>query len=343
MLLSDIAKQAFVSSSTVSRAINQPNIVAPDSLARIRAVMESHSYVPSPVSQRRGPKSRQPRLRRLGVWFVGAKADNPSLNWFQERIADAQTENPRLQIEVHMLFSNSPEELPRALAEKRLDGVIIQGMEPPSAVLKSLKGLPCIWFMTRRTNLFPGDYVEPNNEENGQMAANYLADRGHRTVAVITTEPGYSANSQRIQAFADQTIRRGLTCHRILGENSSKVSYLEIAPFNQEIARLVQRLGEQSPRPTGLYLPSDHFAGALFRTLRLNGFHFSADFEVILGNHNPVIYNNLEFNPACIDINLSTLVRKVIDHLVWRIENPDSPGRLALSVSPTLRRPSNQS
>jgi LacI family transcriptional regulator len=339
MLLSDIAKQAFVSPSTVSRAINQPDIVAAESLARIRAVMESHAYVPAPANRRRGPKSRQARLRRLGVWFVGAKADNPSLNWFQERIADAQTENPRLQIEVHMLFSNSPEELPRALTQERLDGVIIQGMEPPAAVLRSLKNLPCVWFMTRRSDQFPGDFIEPNNEENGQLAANYLADRGHRTVAVLTTEPGYSANSRRIRAFADHAARRGLTCHQILGEAISHVSYLEIAPINQEIAQLVQRLSVQSPRPTGLYLPSDHFSGALFRTLRLNGFHFSRQFEVILGNYNPLIYNNLELRPAAIDINLSTLVRKVIDHLVWRIENPDTPGRIGLTVSPTLRLP----
>lgn len=337
MLISDIARQASVSPATVSRAINQPDIVAPESLARIRAVMESHDYVPPPLDRRRGPKSRLPRIRRLGVWFVGAKADNPSLNWFQERIADAQSENPKLQIDVQMLFSNSPEELPRALTSERLDGVIIQGMEPSAAVFKSLKDLPCVWFMTRRSNNFPGDYIEPNNEENGQMAANYLADRGHRTVAVISTEPGYSANRHRIQAFSHHAAHRGMTCHQILGEVTPHVSYLKIAPINQEISQLVRRLGERSPRPTGLYLPSDHFSGSLFRTLRLNGFTFSREFEVILGNYNPLIYNNLEHTPTAIDINLSTLVRRVIDHLMWRIENPDAPGRIGLTVSPTLR------
>jgi LacI family transcriptional regulator len=38
-----------------------------------------------------------------------------------------------------------------------------------------------------------------------------------------------------------------------------------------------------------------------------------------------------------IDINLATLVRKVVDHLVWRIENPGSAGRVGVAVSPTLR------
>jgi LacI family transcriptional regulator len=337
MSLSDIARHARVSPSTVSRAINQPDIVAPESLARIRAVMETHSYTPAPANRRRGPKSRQPRLRRLGVWFVGAKANNPSLNWFQDRIADVQGENPRHRIELNMLFSNSPDELPRALAEEKLDGVIIQGMQPSPVVLNKLKHMPCVWFMTRRSHDFPGDYIEPNNEENGRMAADYLADRGHQTVAVLTTEPGYSANVRRVRAFIEQAKLRGLKSHQILGEDVPGVSYLEIAPLNTETEQLVRSLTEQSPRPTGLYIPVDHFAGAFFRTLRQAGLTPRKDFEVILGNFNPLIYNNLEHHPAAIDINLSTLVRKVIDHLVWRIENPDSPGRIGLAVSPTLR------
>jgi hypothetical protein len=60
------------------------------------------------------------------------------------------------------------------------------------------------------------------------------------------------------------------------------------------------------------------------------------DVEAILGNYNPVIYHNLEYQPAAIDINLSTLVRKVVDHLFWRIENPATAGRIGISVSPTL-------
>jgi len=58
MLITEIAKKAKVSPATVSRAINQPQIVAPDSLARIRLVMEEHNYVPAPLNRRRGPKVR---------------------------------------------------------------------------------------------------------------------------------------------------------------------------------------------------------------------------------------------------------------------------------------------
>ena len=55
-----------------------------------------------------------------------------------------------------------------------------------------------------------------------------------------------------------------------------------------------------------------------------------------MGNYNPLIYHNLDHFPAAIDINLPTLVRKVVEHLFWRIENRSAPGRIGVTVSPTL-------
>jgi len=338
MLVSDIAKQASVSSATVSRAINQPEIVAPESLARIRAVMKEHDYTPAPLNRRRGPKTRKPTTLRLGIWFVGAKPGNPSLNWFQERITDLQEQTPRNHVELQMLFSKSANELPRALMAEKLDGIIIQGQEPSPAILAQLNPLPCVWFMTRRSEDYPGDYVEPNNEENGRMAAEYLAKQGHKTVAVLTTDPSYSANVRRVRAFVQRATELDLKAHVILGDDQP-VSYLEIAPLNSETELLVRCLTGLIPRPSGLYIPVDHFAGAFFRALRNAGLQRRKDFEVILGNFNPLIYNNLEHHPATIDINLATLVHQVIDHLIWRVENPTSPGRIGISVSPSLRPP----
>jgi LacI family transcriptional regulator len=337
MLLSEIAKQASVSTATVSRAINQPEIVAPQSLARIRAVMEEHDYTPPPLNRRRGPKARERRALRLGVWFVGAKENNPSLSWFQDRISKLQELSPRNRLELRMLFSNSADELPRTIASEKLDGIIIQGQQPTAEVAAKLNALPCVWFMTRRNEAYPGDYVEPNNEENGRLAADYLAQRGHRNVAVLTTDPGYSANVFRVQSFMQRAAELGLRAHRILGEENARISYLEISPLNDEIKQLVSRLTTQTPCPSGIYLPVDHFAGAFFRALRNAGLQHGRDFEMILGNYNPLVYNNLEYHPAALDINLSTLVRKVIDHLIWRIDNPDTDGRISISVSPTLR------
>jgi DNA-binding LacI/PurR family transcriptional regulator len=339
MLITEIARKAKVSPATVSRAINQPHIVAPESLARIRAVMEEHNYVPAPVNRRRGPKQRTTEQRRIGVWFVGAKANNPSLNWFQDQLLHVQANETRQRVDLRVLFSTTPEVLPAALAHEKLEGLIIQGREPSPACLAQLRDLPHVWFMTRRSASYSGDYVEPNNEENGRIAADYLAEKGHKSVAVISTDPDYSAVARRVKAFTERAAELKLPVHTILGKSNPGVSYLEIAPLHGESDTLVRRLLASTPRPTGFYIPVDHFCGAFFRALREAGKKPGRDFEAILGNYNPIIYHNLDHGPAAIDINLPTLVRKVVDHLLWRIENPGALGRVGVAISPRLLTP----
>jgi len=339
MLLTDIAQKARVSPATVSRAINQPQLVAADSLARIRAVMQQHNYVPAPLNRRRGPKARLPEQRRIGVWFVGAQANNPSLNWFQEQLLQVQSVDPHYRVDLRVLFSSAPGELPRNLANENLDGVIIQGMEPTPACLAQLRELPNVWFMTRRSISYPGDYVEPDNEENGRIAADYLNDRGHKVVAVISVDPDYSTIVRRTQAFVERAGELGLVVHTVLGQPNPGIGYLTITPPHGESDNLARRLLECTPKATGLYMPADHFSGSFFRALREAGKRPGRDVEAILGNFNPVIYHNLDRSPAAIDINLPVLVRKVIDHLLWRIENPDIKGRIGITVSPRLILP----
>jgi len=340
MLITEIARKARVSPATVSRAINQPQLVAAESLARIRAVMQEHNYVPAPAGQRRGPKSRLPEQHRIGVWFVGAKANNRNLNWFQDQLLQVQASDHRYRIDLRVLFSATPDELPANLARERLDGVVLQGMEPSADCLARLRDIPNVWFMTRRSRTYPGDYVEPDNMEIGRMAAEYLRDRGHRSVAVISTDPDYSAIVQRAQAFLAHATKIGLTVHSVLGQtHPGGISYLEIAPQHGESSSLVKRLLASVPQATGLYLPADHFAGAFFRALREAGQVAGRDFDAVLGNYNPVIYHNLDHSPAAIDINLPLLVRKVIDHLLWRMQNRDVTGRVGVTVSPRLLVP----
>jgi len=337
MLITEIAQKARVSPATVSRAINKPELVAAASLARIRAVMQENNHVPAPLHRRRGPKSRSQEQRRIGVWFVGARANNPSLNWFQDQLLQVQSMDPRYRVDLRVLFSSSPGELPQNLAAEELDGMIIQGMEPSAECLAQLREVPHVWFMTRRSSAYPGDYVEPDNEENGRMAADYLKERGHKSIAVISTDPDYSAVARRNQAFIARGTELGLAVHAILGKPSpGGTSYLEIAPLHGESDILARRLLECTPKATGIYIPVDHFCGAFFRALREAGKKPGRDIEAVLGNYNPVIYHNLDHSPAAIDVNLPILVRKVVDHLLWRIENPDVGGRIGVTVSPRL-------
>ena len=314
----------MVSTELASQATPSPVPAAPDSTRR---------------RTRQHGRRRETGVRRVGVWFVGAKPNDPGLNWFQEQLRQAQAVDGRVRAELRLLFSPNPDTLPPQFREERLDGVILQGTEPGPLALARLRQVPTVWFMTRRSPAFPADYVEPNNEENGELAADYLASLGHRAVAVVTVNPEYSAIEQRTRAFLTRAQARGLKARAILGRATPGISYLQIAPHHAEHDQLVRRLLEQRDPPTGLYLPSDHFCGSFFRALREAGRAPGRDFDAVIGNYNPLIYHHLDHSPAVIDINLPSLVRQVIEHLLWRIDHLDTPGRVGITVSPRLVRP----
>jgi DNA-binding LacI/PurR family transcriptional regulator len=338
MLLVEIAREARVSPATVSRAINQPDIVSLDTLERIREVIRRFNYIPVPIEHRRGPKARLGAQRTVGLWFVGSRTVGPELAWFREHLLEIQATDVRYRLDLRLLTSSTPDELPRGLDLTELDGLIIQGMEPSPALQRQIADIPHVWFMTRRSPGYAGDYIEPNNEENGWIAANYLHERKHRTVAVVATDPDYSAIGLRQQAFTARARELGLTVHTLLGR-PTHTSYLRIAAPGRESSELAARLLSAVPRATGLYLPADHSCGAFFRALSDAGQRPGRDFEAVLGSSNPIIYRNLDHSPAAIDINLPVLVRKVVDHLLWRIENPKATGRIGISVSPRLITP----
>jgi DNA-binding LacI/PurR family transcriptional regulator len=336
MRISELAKQARVSPATVSRAINQPHIVSAESLARIRAVMKKNNYTPAPAECRRGPKKHNGEMRRIGVLFVGTKTGNPNLNWFQDQLHRIQAGNPRYRVDLSVLYMTSPDEIPPEVESGALDGLIIQGIELSPGNMEKISHKPCVWFMTRRSTGYAGDYVEPDNEANGRMAAEYLKSKGRKVVAAITSNPDYSAVARRTKAFAEHACGLGLEVHTILGKKAPDVGFLDFTPNHTESTTLVKRLLAIKPRPTGIYIPVDHFCGSLLRALREAGLRPYEDFHAIIGNYNPMIYHNLDHLPAAIDINLDTLVRKVMEHLLWRIENPDIPGRIGVTVSPSL-------
>ena len=297
--------------------------------------MKALDYSPAPLSNRRGPKSRQIAAKSIGVWFVGAQ-QTPSPNWFQDQVIQMRPSMTRSRVNVSMYYSETNATIPSPIRQREVDGVIIQGMEPAANCWSVLREMPNVWFMTRRSTDYPGDYVEPDNQANGSMAADYLTSRGHTRLAVINTDPDYSAISIRTDSFLNSCRVRRVAASPINGTLKDHPAFLDAHPREGEVNALVKRWASMNPRPTGVYLPADHFCGSFLRAARHFDLKPERDFDLILGNRSPMIYPNLSFQPTAIDINLPTLVKMVVDHLLWRIDNFNSPGRVGLSVTPTL-------
>ena len=77
----DIAKEAGVSISTVSRVLNKKSNVREDTKQRVEAVLEKHSYRPSAIA--RGLVSSS--MRTVAVLTVDIRVPLISSTWWREK------------------------------------------------------------------------------------------------------------------------------------------------------------------------------------------------------------------------------------------------------------------
>lgn len=304
-------------------------------MSAVRRAMKDLNYTPAPLSNRRGPKSRQMAAKSIGVWFVGAR-QTPSFNWFQDQVIQMRPSMTQGRIDISMYYSETNQEIPNPIRQGEVDGIILQGMEPAPQLWPIIREIPNVWFMTRRSVDYPGDFVEPDNKANGRAAADYLIGRGHSRLAVLNTDPDYSAIAIRTNAFLEACRVDKVPAEAINGRHKDMAAFLDEHPRDGDVNLLVRHWASMKPLPTGIYLPADHFCGSFLRAAQKRGLLPERDFDLILGNKSPMIYPNLSHQPAAIDINLPTLVKKVVDHLIWRIDNFALPGRVGLTVAPTL-------
>ena len=193
MSITRVAKLAGVSSSTVSRVINNHPRVAPETAESVRKAMEKLGYTPS--DRRPGPK---PSLRtRTGAsniaFLVLGTARNRATPAFEGLVHGVSLATN--QHDLNFIFTHSPDpnQLPQRLVSDRIDGVLLHGALPGPEVRERLRKLPAVWLMGNRRRPEWGDQVMPDGYEVGELAAKHLVSRGHKRLAFLNLDSGHWA------------------------------------------------------------------------------------------------------------------------------------------------------
>lgn len=325
MLIAEIARRAGVSPATVSRALNLPHLVGSASLARIESVIKEEAYVPR--RRRRRPKSH----RRIGVWLAGGGEQASEPPWALDELRRSAALNLETSVDLRIGYSTTPGDPPKEFLRGQVDGVIITGAVPSDRALHRLGDVPRVWFMSRPPASVPDDFVDANEDENGRLAAHLFKNQGHHALAAVAGDPRDHGSSQRAAGFVAQASEYTLVVHEIPRIHAPAPGG---ALSVDSALRVARQIIESETKPTGLYLPSDHCSGALFRALRELGWLAGRDFQAVLGSYTPNIYHNLDHSPAVIATDVPTLIRKLFDQLFWRMHNPKALGRVGVLVSP---------
>lgn len=252
--LEDVAEAAGVSPATVSRYLNNPEIVSRSRRARVKAAIDKLNYVPHGAA--RSLASR--RSRMIGAVFPSLESTlfGGALEALQTEIAaegyslvvassgyDPQRESEHIQnlvasgVDALMLVGSArAAEVYQPIARRGIPYVLIWVAEADG-------GHPCIGF---------------DNRAAAAEITGHLLDMGHRRIAVIS---GLTAGNDRAQARI-AGIRQALEQRRL----SLPDDYLVECPFGVGEGRDAFRLlMSRQPRPTAVVCGSEPLAyGAIF-------------------------------------------------------------------------------
>jgi len=269
--IAEVAREAGVSSQTVSRVINNRPDVSPETRQRVQLVIRRLGYQPSALA--RGLASR--RTRTLGL----ITADFSDY-FFTQVIAGAEVE-ARKHDYFFMLGSTerNPQDEPeyiRLLTEHHVQGILFArpSTEPDNRHLLGLlrDGVPVV---TTAYHL-PGaelTVVDVDNEDGAQQATRYLLECGRRQIAMIAGPTTWKSVNDRSQGY------------RLALEEAS-VAYDPgvVADGDWAYASGYQAIQEILARGlsfSGLFAQNDQMAIAAIRALREAGRRVPQDVAVV--------------------------------------------------------------
>ena len=252
--IEDVASLAGTSPMTVSRALRQPDRVAPETLARIMAAVDLLGYVPNLAAS--SLASRRSGILAVLVPTIGNSIFSETVRGVADAVVAADLS---LLIGDFGYSEDTRRKLVRALVGRQPDALVIVGAVHDEAVRTALRrqGTPVVetWEMSPD----PIDMVVGfSNFEAGATVARHLVARGRRRCAFIGgTE---SRARSRLAGFAAALAEAGLP-----PPEAQVPADLSIASGRQAFDQVIAR----APDIDGIFFATDVLAvGGLFECQR---------------------------------------------------------------------------
>ena len=255
----DVAREAQVSTATVSRALNQPDAVREPLRARVQAAITRLGYVPH-------AGARALKLQRSGtIGAVFPTVDNAifakAIDALQRRLGEA---GYQLLIATCDYDPKTEEEQAMHLLTRGADGLVLCGTSQRPSLLQRLDGrsVPVVHVMSWPAP--PGLVcVGFDSARAMKQATRYLLDLGHRRIAMlagITRDNDRAA--ARVRGVREALADAGLT---LPAERLVERRY-GLAAAREGLRRLL----DAEPAPTAVVCGNDVLAfGALLEAQRL--------------------------------------------------------------------------
>lgn len=278
----EVAKQAGVSTATVSRAFNTPELISPPTHKRVLEVADRLNYRPLRARARRGEAVSRTAVAPLaeafiGFQFFGANSyDLPQANpFYAPLLAAAQQEAASRGL--HLLVSTTDRhqlalELPKMIRDQTIAGMLLVGTADPEILNAFLTRVSQIVLVDLRDPTHHHDCIVSDGLGGALAAIQYLFRLGHRRIAFVRDDPAAASFQDRLRGFVCAHFEAGIPLDPTL--------LLDLA-HEDEIPAAVTALLTQPDRPTAIFAANDRQALAVMQVCRTLGLSVPDDLSLI--------------------------------------------------------------
>lgn len=327
--LKDVAKLANVSLMTVSRALNSPERLKPETLARVQAAIEETNYVPDLSAKKIRGAHATPNT-------IGVLALDTVTTPFSVEITLSIEETARAHgwnsFVVNMFSDDSPDAIVDLLLSHRPDGIIYTTMGLRQVPLQAkLLTLPCVLANCESLHDPVASYI-PDDEQGQYTAVQALLAAGYRRPLCLHLPANHLATVRRRQGLERACREAGIDpdtlahCYMAYGDEH----YRDIP------AVVLAHIQQRKPQFDSVICGNDRIAFMVYQTLLARGLRIPQDVAVV-GYDNMVGIGDLFF-PSLSTVQLPhyDIGRLSAQHII----NGDSHRETVKVASPWLPRES---
>jgi len=327
MTIKEVAKQAGVSTATISRVINNTGVVQKETRDKILRTIKELGYKPSTRQQIRSSGAAPLKHKNIALIWTGDSAVAFS-ETAREMVLGVLHQLQSLGAELTVDYITESDHIPKCIRDGKIDGVLLHGPEPSAAICERLRQFPVVWMLQAGSVEF-GDHVQPNHNIFGRISAKHLIEQGCQQLCCI------SFTREHIDPPYWQSRANGfVNCAKVQQVNCSVLHCSADLKESEREARskeLIDAFEKISPAPDGLFVAND-FGNLIHSELMRRGITPMKDLLVIAGD--------VSAHPKVIDLHLfiKELGQLSVDSLLWRIKNPNMP-IVTHSIPPELMIP----
>jgi len=315
--LKDIAREANVSVMTVSNVVNgNLSKVSNEKAEMIRSILKKRKYVQN-ESARSLAKANS---NIVAIMLRNIQDENSLSSAHNATLLGAMIRKIQL-LGFYAMISlvETQEDIALNLKSWNAQGAIFLGMfDREIEQIYALSAIPMV-FIDSYSNVRQLSSVGIDDYKGGCLAAEYLLEKGHRSIAFISP-PDYENGviQHRLRGFQDTLTRHGFPlspAHRLV---------LESDVDQRSVEQTVQALDWLRGDVTAAFVTSDQMAASLMGALSNLSIRVPEDLSII-GFDNMLISTQVSPQLTTIEQNLTQKAALAVDILQHRLQNPDVP------------------